>query len=110
MVWRGDYQQCFRCGYEDYEHPLIREKYKAKGLHYVAPYNGTYRYFKNMLVKVEVVSSHGPWSTKAGVIFKITCPWCDLRMEPTSKYMSYLCNAGHRVRIQNEEDGSLYWN
>ena len=109
LVWRGDYKQCFRCGYEDYEHPFVRKKYKAKGLHYVAHYNGTHNYFKDKVVKVEVVSSHGPWSIKAGVIFKVTCTWCGFRMEPTSKYMLYQCKAGHRVRIQNKEDGSLYW-
>jgi len=100
---------CIYCGFTDYDNPVKKQKYKAKGIHDVAHYNGTYKYFKDKVVKVEILSSHGPWSIKTGVIFKVTCPWCELRMEPTSKYLLYQCRSSHRVRIQNEEDGSLYW-
>ena len=106
----GDYPRCIYCGNEDYTRPAERKRYSAKGLSYLARYAGKFESYKDHEVLVHVVRS--PNNHSAGVLFKVNCPWCDNNMVGKVKEgrrHRFQCKSQHSVTIENQEDGTLYW-
>ena len=107
MHWHDEFQRCIQCGYEDYDHPAPRRRYRSKGLSYVAKYSGEYPAFEGVEVFVRIEGGRMQHPN-----LEVTCPWCGVITNQTlspKKTGRYRCITNHQIVIVNQKDGTIRW-
>jgi hypothetical protein len=111
-----DEPECLQCGYVDYDYTPPNAYKRRKGLlsaatRYVLRYVGDFPSLSETLAHVQLKRV----GTRA--VFSVTCPFCGLPMiqSPLSgkrkeiREERFKCEAGHRVSLTPNKNGSFGW-
>ena len=108
--------ECLQCGFVDYDYTpafVIKKKKSivSNGTHYVLRYVGDFPSLANTLTHVRLER------LRNRVIYGVSCPFCNNEMIQSSlsgkrrevREERYKCEAGHRVSLTPNKNGSLGW-
>ena len=102
----GEERICIICGWADINYDPPKRKYRTRGVQYLATYNGEFDINNDTEVAVRIKNS--PTNHKEGLVFEVTCPWCDQQMDEPRTF-NYKCDNKHKLSIKNNEDGTIEW-
>ena len=103
----GEERICIICGWADINYDPPKRNYRTRGVQYLATYKGEFDINNDTEVSVRIKNT--ATNHREGLLFEVTCPWCNKQMNEASKAFHYKCDNKHRISIENNEDGTIEW-